>query len=597
MVAYQFGCLLKDKRTGLVAAALMSIVPGYISRSVAGSYDNEAVAIFALITTFYLWVRAVHLGTMASAVLCAFAYLYMGASWGAYIFISNLIPLYVLVMFCLSRYSRRLYTAYTTLWVVGTMLAMQIRFIGFNHIVSNELLAWNGIFLALQAYELLRFVRTKLGAKMFTKFLSLAAYAVALCGVSMLVLLVLVGRLNPWTGRFLTLLDPTYAKKFIPIVASVSEHQPTTWASYAFDLHLLVFAAPAGMYYCFKRLTDENIFLLTFALTAIYFSGIMVRLMLVAAPAFVLLGAIGISNLLHAYASDVRADSDAAAGDSAGGAAKEETKVASKRASSGKKANKVAAETGPLPNSRPFALGVLAIIFLGLRSYANHCQWVTSEAYSSPSIVLMSGSGPNRMILDDFREAYYWLRHNTKPDAKVLSWWDYGYQITAMGNRSVIVDNNTWNNTHIATVGRTMASNETEAQKLMHYLDADYALVIFGGMSGYQSDDINKFLWMVRISGGVFPEHISEKDYLAGGREYTVGPRGTPTMLNSIMYKMCYHGFGGLMTAHGQPPGFDRVRHTDIGNKDFELEHLEEAFTSEHWIVRIYRVKPLENRF
>eukprot|EP00983_Pelagomonas_calceolata_P107219 1159320-Pelagomonas_calceolata.AAC.11 len=28
---------------------------GYISRSVAGSYDNEAVAIFALITTFYLW--------------------------------------------------------------------------------------------------------------------------------------------------------------------------------------------------------------------------------------------------------------------------------------------------------------------------------------------------------------------------------------------------------------------------------------------------------------------------------------------------------------------------------------------------------------
>lgn len=35
-------------------------------------------------------------------------------------------------------------------------------------------------------------------------------------------------------------------------------------------------------------------------------AGIMVRLMLVAAPAFVLLGAIGISNLLHAYASELR---------------------------------------------------------------------------------------------------------------------------------------------------------------------------------------------------------------------------------------------------------------------------------------------------
>lgn len=56
-------------------------------------------------------------------------------------------------------------------------------------------------------------------------------------------------------------------------MASVSEHQPTTWASYLFDLHLLVFAGPAGMYFCFKRLTDENVFLLVFALTAIYFSG------------------------------------------------------------------------------------------------------------------------------------------------------------------------------------------------------------------------------------------------------------------------------------------------------------------------------------
>ena len=33
------------------------------------------------------------------------------------------------------------------------------------------------------------------------------------------------------------------------------------------------------------------------------------------------------------------------------------------------------------------------------------------------------------MVMDDFREAYAWLRHNTDPDAKVLAWWDYGYQV------------------------------------------------------------------------------------------------------------------------------------------------------------------------
>jgi dolichyl-diphosphooligosaccharide--protein glycosyltransferase len=28
-----------------------------------------------------------------------------------------------------------------------------------------------------------------------------------------------------------------------------------------------------------------------------------------------------------------------------------------------------------------------------------------------------------RHVLDDFREAYYWLRHNTAPDARIMSWW------------------------------------------------------------------------------------------------------------------------------------------------------------------------------
>lgn len=79
---------------------------------------------------------------------------------------------------------------------------------------------------------------------------------------------------------------------------------------------------------------------------------------------------------------------------------------------------------------------------------------MAAEAYSSPSIIMASRrQDGSRVIIDDYREAYYWLKMNTKKDAKILSWWDYGYQITGMGNRTVLVDNNTWNNTHIATVG------------------------------------------------------------------------------------------------------------------------------------------------
>lgn len=140
-----------------------------------------------------------------------------------------------------------------------------------------------------------------------------------------------------------------------------------------------------------------------------------------------------------------------------------------------------------------------------LTSYVLHCTWVAAEAYSSPSIVLANKDRyGNKVIIDDFREAYYWLRMNTKPDAKIVSWWDYGYQIAGMSNRAVIVDNNTWNTTHIATVGATFANEEEESFKICKMLDADYILVIFGGKSAYSGDDINKFLWIIRITGRIW---------------------------------------------------------------------------------------------
>ena len=38
------------------------------------------------------------------------------------------------------------------------------------------------------------------------------------------------------------------------------------------------------------------------------------------------------------------------------------------------------------------------------------------------------------------------------------------------------------------------------------------------------------------------------------------------------------------------PAGFDRTRNAVIGHKDFDLTYLEEAYTSEHWLVRVYRL-------
>jgi hypothetical protein len=51
-----------------------------------------------------------------------------------------------------------------------------------------------------------------------------------------------------------------------------------------------------------------------------------------------------------------------------------------------------------------------------------------------------------------------------------------------------------------------------------------------------------------------------------------------------------------IMTEHNKPTGYDRVRNYEIGRKNIELKHMDEAFTSEHWIVRIYSVKKPANR-
>ena len=76
------------------------------------------------------------------------------------------------------------------------------------------------------------------------------------------------------------------------------------------------------------------------------------------------------------------------------------------------------------------------------------------------------------------------------------------YWTSSLLNLLFSVDNNTWNNSHIALVGKAMSSNETAAYSIMTELNVDYVLVIFGGVIGYSGDDINKFLWMVRIAEG-----------------------------------------------------------------------------------------------
>ncbi|GAA6027587.1 hypothetical protein JCM8097_007937 [Rhodosporidiobolus ruineniae] len=599
--------------TGLWAALFIGIAPGYISRSVAGSYDNEAIAIFILMITFYFWIKTVKTGSVLWAGVTALFYFYMVAAWGGYAFITNMLPLHVFVLLLMGRYTARLYVAYSSFYAIGTLASMQVPFVGFLPLLTSEHMAPLGVFGLLQIVAFVSLVKSLVPAKQFqVLFRSALALGVTLA-IGGLWFMTKSGKIAPWTGRFYSLWDTGYARVHLPLVSSVSEHQPTAWPSFFFDLQMLIYLFPAGVYICFRELRDEHVFVIIYSVLGSYFAGVMVRLMLTLTPVVCVAAAVAVSSVYETFfdprepdrvvpapakvkATPPAADVDAVV------AAIEDSSSSSKK---GKKAA-TPVDSGfasPAPEEpKPHRSGIFgldsrfipiaAFTFLSFL-FVLHCTWVTSTAYSSPSVVLASRSPDgSQNIIDDFREAYYWLRQNTKEDAKVMSWWDYGYQIAGFSNRTTLVDNNTWNNTHIATVGKIMSVREEVAYPLLRQHDVDYVLVIFGGLLGFSGDDINKFLWMVRISEGIWPEEVTESKYFTARGEYRVDDQASETMKNSLMYKLSYYRFPEL---YGGQPAQDRVRNQLIPATPIKLDTLEEAFTSENWIVRIYAVKKEDN--
>ena len=538
---------------GLLAAIFMGIAPGYISRSVAGSYDNEAIAIFLLVFTFYLWIKAVKVGSIFWGALCALFYGYMVSAWGGYVFITNLIPLHVFVLLAMGRFSPRVYVSYCTWYALGTLASMQIPFVGFLPIRSSEhmsalgefgceiygstsLIIYLGVFGLLQLWGFVEFIRSSVPSKQFATLLWGFVAAVFVLAFASLVLLTVGGVIAPWTGRFYSLWDTGYAKIHIPIIASVSEHQPTAWPAFFFDLNLLIWLFPAGVYLCFLKLADEQVFIVVYAVLASYFSGVMVRLMLTLTPIVCVAAALAMSNLLDTYLT-IKSPADPAEA-SPDGVSNGTPATSNKKAAKTEKLDGLRALRKPLVGiyTTFSKTSVVSALTAYLLIFVLHCTWVTSNAYSSPSVVLASRMPDgSQHIIDDYREAYQWLRQNTKEDAKIMSWWDYGYQIGGMADRPTLVDNNTWNNTHIATVGKAMSSKEEVSYPIMRQHEVDYVLVVFGGLLGYSGDDINKFLWMVRIAEGIWPDEVKERDFFTERGEYRVDDGATQTMKDSLM--------------------------------------------------------------
>lgn len=480
-----------------------------------------------------------------------------------------MLPLHVFVLLLMGRFNSRLYVAYSSFYAIGTLASMQVPFVGFLPLLTSEHMSALGVFGLLQIVAFTYLVKSHVPPQQFKVIYRLAIAIGALAIAGGLLFMTKSGKIAPWTGRFYSLWDTGYARIHLPLVSSVSEHQPTAWPSFFFDLQMLVYLFPAGVFMCFRELRDEHVFVIIYSVLASYFAGVMVRLMLTLTPVVCVSAAMAISSLFETYLDPVEPDehaSNAVAPDDAVDSIAAVITSGSTATSKGKKEGKKSTSRHVAGQGGVFGLDTRLMPLIGfgffLSLFVLHCTWVTSSAYSSPSVVLASrGPDGSQNIIDDFREAYYWLRQNTAEDAKIMSWWDYGYQIAGFADRTTLVDNNTWNNTHIATVGKMMSVSEEKAYPLLRKHDVDYVLIIFGGLLGFSGDDINKFLWMVRISEGIWPDEVSETKFFTPRGEYKVDGDATETMRNSLMYKMSYHRFSELF---GGQNAVDRVRQQQI---------------------------------
>lgn len=103
-----------------------------------------------------------------------------------------------------------------------------------------------------------------------------------------------------------------------------------------------------------------------------------------------------------------------------------------------------------------------------------------SEVYGRPEVLPRVRNADGQAVsADDFREAFAWIRTHTPAGSVVCSWWDYGYQLSALGERAVCLDNNTWNATHVGLVGLALASREERAWEILKGIGATCAAAIY----------------------------------------------------------------------------------------------------------------------
>jgi len=491
LVMYFLGKDIGGKEMGLFSAFFLALSSSYIGRTSLGFFDDETVGIFGILLFILLFLRSIETERpfktcLIYGIAAGMSLGYLFASWGAARYPVGMAVLLVVVLLLLRRYSSRLLFSYSITFGIALFIAINVPYLGFRFLIDSSILPVSGIFLLLCACEATRHIKTlKMKALFMLVFLALSA---------VLIFMILhFGYFKPLETKLLAVLNP-YERLAYPLVESVQEHRPAAWGSFYYDFGIGTFFIPVGLFFAVQNPTNRNVFLVIFGLTSIYFAGSMVRLTLLMAPAFSLLWALALIRLLRPFVTIL----------------KEAPGIPRRKMRFGAYVGK------------EFSGAFLIMMFLLLTfTFVLPTQQmpyprVVDHAYSPTTIASASVPLKPDETIYDWIEALNWMRENLPQTAVVASWWDYGYWITTVSNKTTLVDNATWNWTQISRVATMFMSNETEAVNILKKYDATHVVVFvtfyYDGVDWGWGDEA-KWKWMARIAG------LNESDY--GGQTWT----------------------------------------------------------------------------
>lgn len=624
----------------LLAAALLALCPAHAQGSMAGDFDSEAAGVPAMLLSMAAYAHALTSGSLAAGATSGLLYAWAASCWAGHVFVANIFAVHCLASLAMRRHSSRLYAAQASFAAVGLTLAYSLP--------TAAATGAGGFLLPLvslaasQVAAVAAWAEALLARNPAARVKVRHAAVASALGVAAMVAI----RFDiDWGARALAFLDPLGALESRgPLYASVAAFKPMAWFAVFDRLHLLAALLPAGFVSCFRPLSDASLLLALSAGAALYLGGVMHSLTVLLAPLACVLGGLALSDLLDLCcrslqrglegdlgaceapeaseapegdgksgptADDLAADAadelvaslerDAAAhegiadegedgggGECGGGG----TKAAALRALRSK------ARHGLLPAD--LALVCMLLVYGGWLFYAVHGVWTASEQLADPSIAIRQRAFDGSVkFVDDFRQGYGWIRDELPSNAVLGAWWERGYHLGAMADRATLVDGSTWNATQVAAVGRALVSPERKAWRLLSEMGATHVVLLFGGMQAFAGDDMNALPWMVDIAASVFDD-VRPEDYRTAAGTLSASAHDVPAKLkSSLVYKLSYYRFAEAMRAAirrggggaGSGAVFDRTRRVDVGGDKVTLRYFEEAHTSRHFLVRVYRLK------